>query len=86
MQILEKGEKVSEFDKNKYNADFMKENYDKICVNVPKGNKRLLKECAEANGLSMADLIVAAVKRMYGIDLREKHSFENDADRDKLDD
>ena len=63
----------------------MKENYDKIFVNVPKGNKRLLKEYAESNGLSMSDLIVAAVKRMYGIDLREKHAFEYDSDENKLD-
>ena len=64
---------------------YRKEKTDQLNIDIPKGNKRLLKEYAEANGLSMADLIVAAVKRMYGIDLREKHSFENDADRDKLD-
>lgn len=65
---------------------YRKEKTDQLNIDIPKGNKRLLKEYAEANGLSMADLIVAAVKRMYGIDLREKHAFENDADRDKLDD
>ena len=64
---------------------YRKEKTDQLNIDIPKGNKRLLKEYAEANGLSMADLIVAAVKRMYGIDLREKHSFENDSDRDKLD-
>ena len=64
---------------------YRKEKTDQLNIDIPKGNKRLLKEYAESNGLSMADLIVAAVKRMYGIDLREKHSFENDADRDKLD-
>lgn len=76
---------MSEFNKKEYDKQFNKENYDNLFFKVPKGNKRLLKEYAEANGLSMADLIVAAVKRMYGIDLREKHSFENDAGRDKLD-
>lgn len=76
---------MSEFDKNKYIMEYDKDNYDRIITKVPKGNKRLLKEYAEANGLSMADLIIAAVKRMYGIDLREKQSFESDADRDKLD-
>lgn len=64
---------------------YRKEKTDQLNIDIPKGNKRLLKEYAEANGISMADLIVAAVKRMYGIDLREKHSFENDSDRDKLD-
>ena len=82
---MEKGEKVSEFDQKEYNKQYSRENYEHLDLKLPKGNKRLLKEYAESNGLSMADLIVAAVKRMYGIDLREKHAFENDADRDKLD-
>lgn len=76
---------MSEFNKKEYDKQFNKEKYDEMKIVVPKGNKRLLKEYAEANGLSMADLIIAAVKRMYGIDLREKQSFESDADRDKLD-
>ena len=71
---MEKGEKVSEFDKKEYDSRFHKEKYEQLGIFIPKGNKRLLKEYAEANGLSMADLIVAAVKRQYGIDLREKHS------------
>ena len=53
---------------------YRKEKTDQLNIDIPKGNKRLLKEYAESNGLSMADLIVAAVKRAYGIDLREKHS------------
>lgn len=52
---------------------YSRENYETLKMDIPKGNKRLLKEYAEANGLSMADLIVSAVKRSYGIDLREKH-------------
>ena len=79
MQILEKGEKVSEFDKKEYDYKFKRENYEQLRMDIPKGNKRLLKEYAEANGLSMADLIVAAVKRQYGIDLREKHPGGKDA-------
>lgn len=58
---------------------YRKEKTDQLNIDIPKGNKRLLKEYAEANGLSMADLIVAAVKRQYGIDLREKHSGGKEA-------
>lgn len=76
---------MSEFNKKEYDKQFNKEKYDEMKIVVPKGNKRLLKEYAEANGLSMADLIVAAVKRMYGIDLREKHSFDSDSDGEKID-
>lgn len=70
---------MSEFNKKEYDKQFNKEKYDEMKIVVPKGNKRLLKEYAEANGLSMADLIVAAVKRQYGIDLREKHSGGKEA-------
>lgn len=76
---------MSGFDKKEYDKQFNKENYEYFGIKLPKGNKRLLKEYAESNGLSMADLIVAAVKRMYGIDLREKHSFESDSDEEKID-
>ena len=70
---------MSEFNQKEYEARFKKENYDQLKLDIPKGNKRLLKEYAESNGLSMADLIVAAVKRQYGIDLREKHPGRKDA-------
>ena len=70
---------MSEFNQKEYNKQYSRENYEHLDLKVPKGNKRLLKEYAEANGLSMADLIVAAVKRQYGIDLREKHSGGKDA-------
>ena len=70
---------MSKFDQKEYEARFKRENYDQLKLDIPKGNKRLLKEYAESNGLSMADLIVAAVKRQYGIDLREKHSGGKDA-------
>ena len=70
---------MSEFDKKEYNKQYSKEKYENLGIFIPKGNKRLLKEYAESNGLSMADLIVAAVKRQYGIDLREKHSGGKEA-------
>lgn len=57
--MLEEKEK---FDATKYKNDFQKEKYDRIIVNVPKGQKEIISETAKKQGYkSLNSFIVDAI-------------------------
>ena len=46
------------FDKKKYDQNFQKDNYDRIALNVKKGEKAIIAEYAKAHGfVSITDYI-----------------------------
>ena len=57
------------FDQNKYQAEWAKENYDKIYLKVPKGKRDELRALAKDNGMSMNRLFIEAVEDKYLISL-----------------
>lgn len=51
------------FDSVKYRNDFQKEKYDRIIVNVPKGEKQIIKDFAENAGYSsLNNFVVDAIR------------------------
>lgn len=60
------------FDAVKYKNDFQKEKYDRIIVNVPKGEREPIKEHALNHGFtSLNSYIVYATKEQMKRDLEE---------------
>lgn len=64
------------FDQTKYIDEYVKENYDRVTIKIPKGKKALLKDLAvkhnitDAKGkISVSRMIVEALEEKYGIDL-----------------
>ena len=57
------------FDANKYKNQYEKDNYDRILILVPKGKKADIKERAEELGITVSELIVRAIEKMYLLDL-----------------
>ena len=58
------GEKMADekFDATKYKNDFQKEKYDRIIVNVPKGQKLIIDESAKKLGYkSLNSFVVDAI-------------------------
>lgn len=52
------------FDKKKYDQQFQKENYDRIALNVKKGDKALIATHAKKNGFdSITDYIKSVIYR-----------------------
>lgn len=60
------------FDQNQYIAEFKKQNYDRVILQVPKGKRKIIKELSSKTGESMNQLIITAVEEKYGIDLSSK--------------
>lgn len=58
MQEVKKG-----FNQIKYQNQFINEKYDRINLTVPKGEKAVIKERAEASGESVNEYIKKAIKR-----------------------
>lgn len=55
-------EEKEKFDATKYKNDFQKEKYDRIIVNVPKGQKKLIDEYAKSQGYkSINSFVVDAI-------------------------
>ena len=52
---------MSDFDANKYRNDFIKQNYDRINLTLPKGKKERIKVAADAAGVSVNELINTAI-------------------------
>lgn len=46
------------FDATKYKNDFQKEKYDRIIVNVPKGQKKIIDEKAKSQGYKSLNAFV----------------------------
>lgn len=64
------------FDQTKYINDYVKENYDRVELRVPKGKKAVLKELATTHNItddkgkiSVARLMIEAVEEKYKVDL-----------------
>ena len=64
------------YDEKKYKAQFLKENYDRIIITVPKGQREKLRQLAtdldirDNKGLiSVTRLIINALEKTYKIDL-----------------
>lgn len=52
----------NKFDATKYKNDFQKEKYDRIIVNVPKGQKNIIDELARKKGYkSLNSFVVDAI-------------------------
>lgn len=49
------------FDATKYKNDFQKEKYDRIIVNVPKGQKKILKSRQKMGYRSLNSFVVEAI-------------------------
>lgn len=54
------------FDQVKYQNDYIRENYDRINLAFPKGEKAAIKEAARKEGVSMSEYILAAVDEKMG--------------------
>lgn len=64
MAIIHKGVNMSEFNQSKYINDFIKESYDTIKVQVPKGQKEIIKEQAKKKGYkSVNEYMKALIKK-----------------------
>ena len=57
------------FDKQAYDHDYVRQNYDRIEFTVPKGKKAELKALAKQEGLTVPQLLAEAVKSRYGLNL-----------------
>ena len=71
-------EKAKKFDQNKYINEFIKENYDRVVVKVPKGKLQELKEYAAARDLSVNKLIIRALEEYCMMDLSTKSKTKNE--------
>lgn len=60
------------FDQVKYQNDYIRENYDRISLAFPKGEKAAIKEAARKEGVSMSEYILAAVDEKMGIINKEE--------------
>lgn len=60
---------MAKFDKNKYETEYKRQNYDRLTVMVPKGKGDILKEYAMVRGTTVSKLIVEALEMYYLIDL-----------------
>lgn len=56
-------EKQEKFNPTKYKNSFQKENYDKIGLLVPKGERAKLRAYAEARGQSLNSFILESIKK-----------------------
>lgn len=61
----------SGFDKQRYDNEYKKYNYDKILFEVPKGKRQVLKDYAKKNGISVKEMIVTAIESVYGLNLTD---------------
>ena len=57
------------FDKQNYDKEYAKANYDRIVVYVQKGKRDELKAIAKEHGLSLNECIKVALHNTYGVTL-----------------
>jgi uncharacterized protein (DUF1778 family) len=57
------------FDKNSYDNEYRRQNYDRVAFDLPKGKKQVIKKCAVSKGQSVSKFIVKAVEEYYNLDL-----------------
>lgn len=64
---------MSEFDQFKYQNEYKRKNYDRMELLVPKGEKAVIKEAANAAGQSVNEFVYSAVKnRLHASALRDQ--------------
>lgn len=62
------------FDKKKYDQQFQKDNYDRIALNVKKGEKALIAEYARRQGFaSITDYIKYVIYKDMNVDTSNIH-------------
>ena len=59
------------FKQSQYITDFVKENYDRMELRLPKGSKEIIKALAKERNISVNVLICDAVEQHYQITLPE---------------
>jgi len=59
------------FKQSQYITDFVKENYDRMELRVPKGSKEIIKALAKKHDKSVNILICEAIEQYYQITLPE---------------
>lgn len=59
------------FNKQEYDNNYIRNNYDVIRATVPKGRGSDIKKLAAQNGISVSQLIVRALEQVYHIDLNK---------------
>lgn len=57
------------FDKTAYDNEFVRQNYDRVSITLPKGKKADLKAYADKSGISLNALTVKALEEFTGIPL-----------------
>ena len=64
------------FDQNKYIDEYVKNNYDRVVIKIPKGKRDILKQIATERNItddkgkvSVTRMIVEAIEEKYGVDL-----------------
>ena len=64
------------FDQTKYVTDYIKENYDRVEVKVPKGKRAVLKKMAQElnfvddkGKVSVSRMIIEAIEQVHHVDL-----------------
>lgn len=57
------------FDKQKYDAEFARQAYDRISIFVPKGKRAVIREYAQRRGMSVNKLAILALETLYKLDL-----------------
>ncbi len=57
----ERGKMPEKFDKNKYDNEYVRLNYDRFSLTAPKGRKAEIKEAAKAAEMSLNEYILTAV-------------------------
>lgn len=58
---------------SKYEAinEYNKENYFKVALRIPKEHRDALQELADAHDISINKLIINAIEKTYGINLKK---------------
>lgn len=57
------------FDQSKYIQDYVKQKYDRIPLQVPRGGRDVLKRIADEHGISINKLVISAIEKIYCIKL-----------------
>lgn len=65
--------KETKFNQSKYIQEFLKENYDRVSVNVPKGRREVWKAAASAEGKSLNAFITDIIESYIASDVLEAY-------------
>lgn len=54
---------MSDFNPTKYKNDYQKNNYDRLVINVPKGQRQVIKDFASKQGQSLNAFVVGLIEQ-----------------------